>query len=247
MGKSTYPVPVSHLKKYLQVFYFGGKTMKENIMSTRYITSVAMFAAVSYVAVLVSRVIPNVAGFLSYEPKDAVIVIAGLLYGPLTSVLISVIVSFIEMITISSTGPYGFLMNVVSTCAFSVPAAWFYQKHRTQKDAVIGLAFGMITMVVAMLLWNYIITPLYMGVPRETVAGMLMTVFLPFNLVKGGINAGITLLLYKPIVTALRKAHLAEPSKGGTQARGFSFGFTLFSIAVLVTFVLLLLVMIGVI
>ena len=147
-----------------------------------------MLSAVSFVAVLVSKVIPNVAGFLSYEPKDAVIVIAGLLYGPLTSVLISLIVSFIEMITISSTGPYGFLMNVVSTCAFAVPTAWYYQKHRTQKDAVIGLVIGVLAMAAAMLLWNYIITPFYMGVPRATVAGMLMTVFLPFNLVKGGIT-----------------------------------------------------------
>ena len=120
--------------------------MKNSQMSTRYITSVAMFAAVSFVAVLISKVIPNVAGFLSYEPKDAVIVIAGLLYGPLTSVLISVIVSFIEMITISATGPYGFLMNVVSTCAFAVPAAWYYQKHRTQKGAVIGLILGVLVM-----------------------------------------------------------------------------------------------------
>ena len=215
-------------------------------MTTRYIAAVSMFAAVSYVAVLVAKVIPNVFGFLSYEPKDAVIVIAGLLFGPLTSVLISVIVSFIEMITISSTGPYGLLMNIVSSCAFAVPAAWYYQRHRTQKDAVIGLGFGMLTMVAAMLLWNYIITPLYMGVDRETVAGMLMTVFLPFNLVKGGINAGLTLLLYKPIVNALRKAHLAEPSKSGTQSGKFSAGFTLFSVAILVTFVLLLLVMIGV-
>ena len=159
--------------------------MKEKRMSTRYLASTAMFAAVSFVSVLIAKVIPNVAGFLSYEPKDAVIVIAGLLYGPMTSVLISVIVSLIEMLTISSTGPYGFLMNVVSTCAFAVPAAWFYQKHRTQKDAVIGLVFGIVTMAVAMLLWNYIITPYYMGVPRETVAGMLLPVFLPFNLVKG--------------------------------------------------------------
>ena len=221
--------------------------MKESKMSIQYIAAVAMFSAVSFVAVLVSKVIPNVFGFLSYEQKDAVIVIAGLLYGPLTSVLISVIVSFIEMITISSTGPYGFLMNIVSTCAFAVPAAWFYQHHRTQKGAVLGLGFGVLTMAVAMLLWNYIITPLYMGVPRETVAGMLMTVFLPFNLVKGGLNAAITLLLYKPIVNALRKAHLAEPSKSGTQTGGFNAGFTLFSVAVLVTFVLLLLVMIGII
>ena len=219
--------------------------MKTSKMSTRYMAAVAMFAAVSFVAVLVSKVIPNVAGFLSYEPKDAVIVIAGLLYGPLTSVLISAIVSFIEMISISSTGPYGFLMNVVSTCAFAVLAAWYYPKHRTQKDAVVGLAFGVVTMAVAMMLWNYIITPYYMGVPRATVAGMMMTVFLPFNLVKGGINAGLTLLLYKPIVGALRKAHLAEPSKSDRKG-SFSAGFTLFALAVLVTFVLLFLVMIGV-
>ena len=220
--------------------------MKERRMSTQYMAAVAMFAAVSFVAVLVSKVIPNVAGFLSYEPKDAVIVIAGLLYGPLTSVLISVIVSFIEMITISSTGPYGFLMNVVSTCAFAVPAAWYYQKHRTQKDAVIGLVIGVLAMAAAMLLWNYIITPFYMGVPRATVAGMLMTVFLPFNLVKGGINAGLTLLLYKPVVNALRAAGLAQPSSSGKTKGSFSAGFTLFAVAVLATFILLFLVMIGV-
>ncbi|MBR0391620.1 MAG: ECF transporter S component [Oscillospiraceae bacterium] len=220
--------------------------MQKEKMSTRFMAAVAMFSAVSFVAVLVSKVIPNVAGFLSYEPKDAVIVIAGLLYGPLTSVLISLIVSFIEMITISSTGPYGFLMNVVSTCAFAVPAAWYYQKHRTQKDAVIGLVIGVLTMAAAMLLWNYIITPFYMGVPRATVAGMLMTVFLPFNLVKGGINAGLTLLLYKPVVNALRAAGLAQPSSSGKTKGNFSAGFTLFAVAVLATFILLFLVMIGV-
>ena len=220
--------------------------MKENKMSVRYIAVVAMFVAVSFVAVLVSKVIPNVAGFLSYEPKDAVIVIAGLLFGPLTSVLISVLTSLIEMITISGTGLYGLLMNVVSTCAFAVPAAVLYKRNRTKKGALLGLACGVLSMAVVMLLWNYIITPFYMGVPRETVAGMLLPVFLPFNLVKGGLNAALTLLLYKPVVGALRRAHLAEPSTESAHKGKFSFGFTLFALAVLVTFVLLLLVMIGV-
>ena len=206
---------------------------------------VAMFTAVSFVTVLLAKVIPNVAGFLSYEPKDAVIVIASFIFGPMTGVIISLLVSFIEMVSISTTGIYGFLMNVVSTCAFVVPAAWLYKKDHSQKGAVLGLAAGVVFMAVVMVIWNYIITPFYMGVPRETVAGMLTTVFLPFNLVKGGINAALTLLLYKPIVGALRKAKLVEPTHSGHKGK-FSLGFTIFATAVLLTFILLFLVMIGV-
>ena len=219
--------------------------MENKRMSTRYMAVVAMFTAVSFIAVLLAKVIPNVAGFLSYEPKDAVIVIASFIFGPMTGVIISLLVSFIEMISISSTGIYGFFMNVVSTCAFVVPAAWIYKKDHSQKGAVLGLAAGVVFMTLVMLIWNYIITPFYMGVPRETVAGMLATVFLPFNLIKGGINAALTLLLYKPIVSALRKAGLVEPTRSDHK-RKFSLGFTVFSLAVLVTFVLLFLVMLGV-
>lgn len=220
--------------------------MEKQRMSTRYMAVVAMFSAVSFVMVLLSKIIPDVAGFLSYEPKDAVIAIAGFIYGPLSCVLISVIVSFVEMITISATGPYGMIMNIVSTCAFTVPAAWIYKKHHSQKGAVLGLGVGVIILAICMVIWNYIITPLYMGVPREQVAAMLATVFLPFNLVKGGLNAAITMLLYKPVVGALRKAKLVAPTSS-TKKKTFSPGFTLFSVAVLVTFVLLFLVMIDVI
>ena len=218
--------------------------MKEKL-SPRTVAVLAMFVALSFVSVLLSKVIPNVAGFLSYEPKDAVIVIAGFIFGTFACVIVSVLVSLIEMVSISTTGVYGFLMNVVSTCAFAVPAAWLYQKNRTQKGALLGLGLGVVLMALCMVIWNYIITPYYMGVPRETVAGMLATVFLPFNLIKGGLNAALTLLLYKPVVTALRRAGLVAETKSGKGR--FSLGFTLFALAVLLTFVLLLLVMLGVI
>ena len=204
--------------------------MQKQKMSTRYMAVVAMFTAVAFVAVLLAKVIPNVAGFLSYEPKDAVIVIASFIFGPMTGVIISLLVSFIEMISISTTGIYGFLMNVVSTCAFVVPAAWLYKKDHSQKGAVLGLGLGVVLMAIVMVVWNYIITPFYMGVPREVVAGMLASVFLPFNLIKGGINAALTLLLYKPIVGALRKAGLVEPTHSSHKGK-FSLGFTLFSVA----------------
>lgn len=41
---------------------------------------------------------------------------------------------------------------------------------------------------------------------------MLVPVFLPFNLGKYILNAALTMLIYKPIVTALRKANLLAPS-----------------------------------
>ena len=44
-------------------------------------------------------------------------------------------------------------------------------------------------------------------------ASVLVPVFLPFNLLKGCLNATITVLLYKPVVQGLRHAHLLPPSK----------------------------------
>lgn len=217
--------------------------MKEKL-SVRYLSCVAMFTALSYVAVLLARAIPNVQGFLSYEPKDAVIVIAGFIFGPLTCVVISVLCSLLEMLTISSTGIYGFVMNVVATCAFAVPAAWLYHRRRTQKHAMLGLLCGVLSMAACMIAWNYVITPFYMGVERSVVAGMLASVFLPFNLVKGGLNAALVLLLYKPVVGALRRMGLVAPSRG--KKGRFSPAFTIFALLLAATFVLLLLALLGV-
>ena len=63
----------------------------------------------------------------------------------------------------------------------------------------------LVAMVAGMLVANHFITPVFMGVPTEMVDGMLLTVFLPFNLIKAGINALVTFLIYKPISSHLIK------------------------------------------
>ncbi len=214
-------------------------------MSTHKIVVTAMLCAISFIATLIGQLVPPVAGFLSYDPKDAIVVIAGCLYGPMTAVIISLVESTVEMLTMSATGVYGLIMNILSTCAFAVPAALLYKKMHSMKGAVIGLVLGMIAMTICMLLWNYIITPFYMGVDRSAVVAMLPTVFLPFNLIKSGINAGLSLVLYKPLVTALRKASLV-PTESEASRGSFHLGFTIFSAVVLVTFILLFLVFTGV-
>jgi riboflavin transporter FmnP len=219
---------------------------RNNTSGARKLTILALLAAVAYVVMYLSKLIPvNVLGFLNFDLKDVIICIAGFLFGPLAAAGISVVVSLIEMVTISSTGFWGLLMNVLSTCAFVCTAAAIYQRNKTIKSAIIGLAAGVLLMTAVMLLWNYLITPIYMHAPREQIVGLLVPIFLPFNLIKGGINATLTVLLYKPIVNALRKAKLVEPSsgKGGKSKLGVA----IVALVLLATFVLLALVLAGII
>ena len=210
-------------------------------IDVRGVAVLGMFCAISFVMVLLGRLIPNVAGFLSYDAKDATIAIAGCIFGPISAIIISVIVSLIEMLSISGTGIYGFIMNVFSTCSFVLPVAVIYKKSRSYKGALMGLIVGVISMTACMLFWNYVITPYYMKVPRDVVSGMLLSTFLPFNFVKGGINMALTLVLYKPIVTTLRKAHLLSQGEEAPKKKSGQLGIVLLSIFLLLTFVLLFL------
>ncbi|MBR2520976.1 MAG: ECF transporter S component [Oscillospiraceae bacterium] len=212
------------------------------------LTMLALLAALAYVVMFLSKQIPvNVLGFLNFDLKDVIVCITGFLFGPLQAAGVSLVVSFVEMITISSTGPWGLLMNVLSTCAFACTAAWFYQRQRTMKNAVIGLVVGVLLMTAVMLLWNYLITPIYMKAPREYIVTLLVPTFLPFNLIKGGINATLTILIYKPVVTALRKAKLVKPSTGTNQGGKKKTGVLIVAAVLLVTFILLALVLAKVI
>lgn len=211
--------------------------------NTKKITTTAMLAAIAYVVVVVGRI--PVVLFLKYDPKDIIITLGGLIWGPLTSFIVSVIVSMIEMVTISENGILGCIMNIVSSCSFACTAAVIYKKKRTLKGAVTGLLVGSMAMVLVMMLWNYLIAPIYMGYPREAVAQLLLLAFLPFNLLKAGLNAGFTFLLYKPIITALRRTgYLSDSAK---EQKKKPIGLWLFFGAVIITCILLILSLNGVI
>lgn len=222
------------------------RPMTQSKMDVKTMVSLGMLTGIAYVVMLLSKMLPSVNGFLDFDFKDVVICIGGFIFGPLSAAGISVTVALIEMMTISHTGPIGLAMNILATCSFCCTASLIYQRRHTKTGAVEGLAAGTCVLVAVMLLWNYLITPVYQGIPRDVIAAMLPTVFLPFNLVKGGMNMAATLLLYKPVVSALRRAGLVAPSRSG-QAKKVSTGFLLFSFALLATFVVCAMVLMGVI
>lgn len=181
---------------------------------TEKLTALGTFCALAYTAAAVGR-IPLVL-FLKYDPKDIVIAICGLLFGPLSAFVIALTVSFLEMVTVSETGVLGLLMNVISSCAFACTAAFAYRRKRGRQSVLPALLWGWTCMVAVMLFWNYWITPIYMGCSREEAAKLLLPAFLPFNLIKGGLNTAMTALLYLPVTAALRHSRLlkAEPDNG---------------------------------
>lgn len=214
---------------------------------TNKLTVMAMLCALAFVAVAAIRIplIP-VVPFLEYEPKDVIIMTGGFLFGPMSAAVISIIVSFIEMFTISGTGIIGLIMNILSTVAFVCPAAYLYKKHHSMKGAFLGMVAGTLLMTLIMVLWNYLITPIYMGYPREAVAELLLPAFVPFNLLKGGINTALTMLIYKPLVTTLRRSNLISfTDNESDKKRSSGLGVTLTAAVVLATCVMIIMVMQG--
>ena len=162
-----------------------------NVKAKR-ITTIAMLCALAYVVMAVGRV--PVVLFLKYDPKDVVITLGGLIWGPMTACLVSVLVSVLEMFTVSDTGILGCIMNILSTCAFACTASAIYR---------------------------------------------LLPAFLPFNLLKSGLNSGITFLLYKPVVSSLRKSGLIDAPSGPAARRPV--GLLLLAAVLVATCVLILL------
>ena len=174
---------------------------------TKKMVTIAMLIAISVVLVAFIHfpIIPA-AAFLEYDPADIPIFIGTFLFGPAAGVIITIIVSFIQGFTVSAqSGIYGILMHIFATGSFVLVSGNIYKKGRSKKAAVISLISGVIVMTCAMLVFNIIITPLFMGVPRSVVIGMLIPAILPFNLIKAGINAIITYLIYKPLRVHLFK------------------------------------------
>ena len=168
--------------------------------------SIAMLSALAFLARLVFKIPVS---FLTFDIKDTVIAFGGLVFGPVSGVVIALVVSLVEMI-ISETGPIGFIMNFVSSAVFAGVASLIYKFKRTFNGAIIGLYSSVAATTAVMLLMNVILTPIYQGVPRSAVIAMLPTLFLPFNFAKTLLNAAIVMLIYKPVVMALRKAKILE-------------------------------------
>lgn len=187
--------------------------MKNSTQKLNRIAATSIFAAIAYLSMFLT---PFRVDFLTFDIKDAVMTIGALYLGPLAGLAMSAVTSLLEMFTISQTGIDGMIMNFVGSATYTVVAALIYTYRKSLKNAVLGLVAATLSMTAVMLAANLIITPGFKGVPVEAVIAMIPTLLLPFNLLKGILNAALVMLLYKPVTTAMRATRLAvgEQRKG---------------------------------
>ena len=92
-----------------------------------------------------------------------------------------------------------------ATGTFVLVAGFLYQKHKSKKGALIALLCGVVAWGLIMMPANLIITPIFTGMPVEAIRGILLPIILPFNLIKAGINAVVTFLVYKSVSPLLHR------------------------------------------
>lgn len=167
---------------------------------TKRLVRLGMLSALSVLLMFLIRfpIIPA-AHFLEYEPGDVPALIAAFLFGPISGLMVTIVVSLIQAFTVSSgSGWIGALMHVIATGSMVVIAGLIYKKFHTLKGAIFALIFGSLCMTAIMVPLNLIFTPKFMNVPYAVVKGMIWPVIIPFNLIKAAINSVLTMIVYKP-------------------------------------------------
>jgi riboflavin transporter FmnP len=207
---------------------------KKNTVQIKRLCVLAMFCALAFALTYIKLPV----AFLSLEIKDSAIVLATLLLGPLGGLSIAVLVPLLEMISHSTTGVYGMIMNMLSSVTFSMVTGLIYKYKKSLYGAVVGLVSGVFSVTAVMVLANLLVTPYYMGVSASEVLPMIPRLLLPFNFIKATLNGSVVLLLYKPLSRVLKRAKLL-PSSGGvqapqTQGRGRSVVISVVAVALIV-------------
>ena len=171
--------------------------------------------------------VPFAPPFYKLDFAETPIMIGAFALGPVPAILMELVKNLLKILINGTTTMYvGDLGNFIGGCAFVLPASILYQKHRTRKMAMAGLGLSVLTGVLTAIVVNCFLTlPLYanlmfggieniisMGTAINPAITNLPTfavfAIVPFNLLKLGMNAGITALVYKKVSVIL---HVGAP------------------------------------
>ncbi len=182
-----------------------------NVWSTKQLVTMALMCAIGVILSFVEfPLLPGVT-WLKFDASNMPAMVSGFAFGPGAGVAVGIVTAIIHGLLMADFT--GALMNVLTVTCFVLPAAFVYKKKRTYPAAIGGLVLSIIAATIGAIVGNLIVTPMWLGVPLDAVIAMIIPILIPFNLIKGGLNAVLTLIIYKAI------SNLITPKKEQTKGR----------------------------
>lgn len=190
----------------------------------RRLTMAALFGAMAFVLMYFSFSVPVLSPFAEFDASAIPELIGGFILGPAGAVeIVSVKILLKLVFKGSSSMLTGEVQNFLLSLSFSLPAVFYYRRHKTKKGAVVGLVIGSVTSILVAIITNiYLIFPVFIklyGMDWEGIISMCSAVnpwikdvptmvafsIVPFNIISRTVTSFITVLVYKRISVPVKK------------------------------------------
>ena len=195
------------------------KSRKTAVLSVRTISMTAMLSAVAYLLAFAEFPVPLSPSFARMDLSDLPALIGAFAFGPFSGLLIELVKNALQLLT-TSTGGIGEIANFLMGASYVVAAGVLYKHPKTKKTALLACIAASFVMGAAAALANYfILLPLFETfMPLDQLIASF-TEFLPFihtkldvvlfnafpfNLLKGLVIGGVTMLIYKKLTLVLK-------------------------------------------
>lgn len=192
--------------------------MTKKVLTTKNLTMIAMFSAISAVLMVFEIQLPFSPSFVKFDFSDLPVMLGGFLIGPFAGGIIAFMKILLHFLLNGTTSFFvGDLSNLLLTFSFVLPASFIYQQKKTKKTAIQGLLVSIICTSLLAIIFNlFLVFPLYLKVLNlkmvdlinmihvvnplvKDVFTMIVFSLLPFNLFKYSIVSMITMLSYKKL------------------------------------------------
>lgn len=192
--------------------------MTKKVLTTKNLTMIAMFSAISAVLMVFEIQLPFSPSFVKFDFSDLTVMLGGFLIGPFAGGIIVFMKILLHFLLNGTTSFFvGDLSNLLLTLSFVLPASFIYQQKKTKKTTIQGLLVSIICTSLLAIIFNlFLIFPLYLKVLNlkmvdlinmihvvnplvKDVFTMIVFSLLPFNLFKYSIVSMITMLSYKKL------------------------------------------------
>lgn len=185
--------------------------------SIKKLSIIGVLGLLAFVLMLLSF---TVVGPYKLDFSEVPVMIGAFAFGPVVGLTIETIKILLDVVLggPSDTAYVGEIANLLMGIAFVVPASFIYYRHKTKKQALIGLAVGTLVMIIVAALLNiYVLLPLYAKLYFGTSLDALLFTYgftdlikfiivvnVPFNILKGVANSVIVIIIYKRISTLIK-------------------------------------------